>query len=89
MSAKTEKKIKQLYRRDIRDKVKEMADQHFKDGPVFNKRPKYCPLWFWNWCASFVCDIDFLIRYQIYLKNNPVREARELTVEETQEILNG
>lgn len=71
MSAKTEKKIKQLYRRDIREKVKEMSEIHIKDGPVFNKKPKYCPLWFWNWCVYFVCDLDFIVRYRLYKQNHP------------------
>lgn len=68
MSKKQDKKVRQLFRRDIRTTLTELSEQHFKDGPVFNKKPKYCPLWFWNWCVKFTVDTAFLIRYRDYQK---------------------
>ena len=72
MSKKADKKIRQIFRRDMRATLDQLSNQHFKDGPVFNKKPKLCPLWFWNWCVTLVCDANFLMRYRIYIKNNPI-----------------
>lgn len=68
---KQEKKLGQLYRRDMRAQVQAMAELHFKDGPVFKGKPKWCPLWLWNKTVMFVCDDLFIIRYQQYLRSHP------------------
>ena len=76
-----------MFRRDMRGTLEQLTNQHFKDGPVFNKKPRFCPLWFWNWCVTLVCDANFLMRYRIHIKNNPIVDPLDEAITNNREDL--
>ena len=68
MGQKQDKKVRQMFRREIRDHIKELNEQHFKDGPVFKLKPKYVPQWLWDKLVYNLMDEGFLVRYSLYKK---------------------
>ena len=65
MSQKKHKKLKQLFRREIREKVREMTDEYFGQATVFKIKPNWCPQWIWSKCIAFVIDDSFMTKYEI------------------------
>lgn len=68
MSQKKEKKMRQLFRREIRSKVDELTIQHFKDGDVYKQKPKWCPAWLWSKIMHLIIDDVFYVKYENYKK---------------------
>lgn len=77
MGHKNDKKIRQLFRREIKGNIKELSLQHYKDGPVFKVKHKYCPQWLWDKAVDLIMDEAFMIRYSMYLKQQ--NENRDIT----------
>ena len=52
MSEKTAKKIRQMYRKDVRRDAREMAELI---GNAMKPKPKWCPMWLWmKGCSIFI-----------------------------------
>lgn len=65
MSNKTDKKIRQLFRSQIRERVEKLTDEYFGgDAPVFKNKPRYVPQWLWSKLTAIIIDRGFLIQYE-------------------------
>ena len=69
MSSKQDKKLRQMFRKEIKGNIKELSEQHYKDGPIFKVKPRYCPQFIWDMATDLLMDEAFMIRYSLYLKN--------------------
>jgi hypothetical protein len=67
MSGKLAKKIRQIYKRDVRGIVKEATANLNEDlmgkNPPLKAKPKYCPKWLWKWVVFKVINKDFFEKY--------------------------
>lgn len=85
MSQKNDKKLRQMFRHDIKHRLQDLTDDYFGgDAPVFNKKPKYCPMWFWNFLTNLIVDNGFLIQYKLRQKNVTI-EVDENTDDTTEQ----
>ena len=81
MGQKQTKKIRQLFRREIRDTVQKMASESFETGDLFNIKPKWCPLWLWEKLQAMVVNKNFRHNYETIQRK--IKEGK------TNEILAG
>jgi len=78
MNEKSEKKIRQLMRQQIRERLEKLTDEYFGgDAPVFNQKPKYCPKWLWDKLTKIIIDNGFLIQYEIRKKQKEEKRKAE------------
>lgn len=89
MSAKNEKKLRQMFRGEIKGRLEQLTDEYFGgDAPVFNPKPKHVPQKLWSWLRNIIIDKGFLIQYEIRQKNKKEQErskASESDVSRTKE----
>lgn len=77
MSAKNEKKLRQMFRTEIKGRVEQLTDEYFGgDAPVFNPKPKYCPQWLWSKLTNIIIDKGFLIQYENRQKNKKAKGSQ-------------
>lgn len=78
MSQKQEKKLRQMFRNDIKGRLEQLTDEYFGgDAPVFNPKPKYVPKWLWSKLTNIIIDKGFLIQYEIRQKSKKAKEGGE------------
>lgn len=66
MGDHTDKKMRQMFRREIRKHLDQMTREYFmNDAPMFNTKPKWVPTKVWTWLVNFIVDRGFLIQYKI------------------------
>lgn len=67
MSAKQAKKIRQMYRRDVREIVKDATSNLNEDlmgkNPPLRPKPKYFPRAVWRWIVFKVINKEFFEKY--------------------------
>lgn len=65
MSSKQDKKLKQMFRRNIRGQLDQMTKEYFSDeAPIFKIKPKWCPQWLWSKLIALLMDESFLLQYE-------------------------
>ena len=80
MSAKNDKKMRQMFRSEIRDRLEALTDEYFGGGaPVFNPKPRFCPVWLWKALTNFIIDRGFLLQYEIREKNKKAKPTDSST----------
>jgi len=66
MSDTNDKKMRQMFRRHIREHLEKLTTEYFlNDAPMFNQKPKWMPKKVWNWMIKKVVDFGFLTQYNI------------------------
>lgn len=68
MSQKQEKKLRKMFREEIKDKIDDLTTQNFKHGEVYKNKPKWCPAWLWSKIVHLVIDDNFYIKYENWRK---------------------
>lgn len=67
MSGKLAKKIRQMYKRDVRGIVKDATANLNEDlmgkNPPLKKKPKYCPKSVWKYVVFKVINKEFFEKY--------------------------
>lgn len=77
MSNKAEKKLRQMFRHSIKDKLDDMTEEWFGEVSVFKDKPKWCPQWLWSKLIAFIVVDSFIVKYEIEKAKREQRKAEK------------
>jgi len=85
MSNKQDKKLRKMFRTQIRDDLAALTEKHTKevfnnDVPIFKPKPKYMPTKLWEYLKVLMLDDIFLYEYNL----RQLRKERQKQFDEEQ-----
>lgn len=80
MSSKQSKKIRQMFRREIKGTVQQLTKDAFETGDLFNQKPKYLPKFIWEKLQALVVNNNFRKNYETIQRK--LKEGKD-TIAET------
>lgn len=81
MSAKNDKKMRKMFRNEIKGTLQKLTQDTYETGELYNNKPAWCPQWLWEKLKAIVVNEVFRTNYEIIQK----RLSKKGVTEEAEE----